>query len=61
MNKNNNSTQIPQLICLEKPSKGRNNGYYEVTIPTAFMPQGKGCLGAYQVYRFVGLKYGGVK
>ncbi|CAK0755177.1 hypothetical protein CCP1ISM_50036 [Azospirillaceae bacterium] len=49
----------PLLECIKEPDKNCNNGLYRVTLPNEFLPIKKfdgNCVGAYQVYFFVGLK-----
>jgi hypothetical protein len=51
-------TLLPaELICTKKPSKGCNDGYYEVKIPLIYMTQALEELAMYYSFKFVGLKY----
>ena len=45
----------PQLICVEKPHKGCNDGYYIVKIPYDFTLKGHHFIGIYLEYSFIGL------
>lgn len=51
-------TLLPaELICTKKPSKGSNDGFYEVKIPLIYMTQALEVPAAFYSFRFIGLKY----
>lgn len=47
---------IPELKVLKKPSKGCNNGFYEVIIPLKYMVDAYKVPAAFFSFRFIGLK-----
>lgn len=47
---------IPILVCTKKPTKGKNDGYYTVSIPLKYMIAAYEKPAAFFVFKFVGLK-----
>lgn len=47
---------IPELICTKKPTKGKNDGLYEVTIPLKYIIKACEAPAAYFVFKFIGIK-----
>ena len=47
---------LPQLVCIKKPDKNCNNGFYRVRIPINFLPKGSKFEGLTVEYQFIGLK-----
>lgn len=47
---------IPSLICTNKPTKGKNDGLYEVSIPLKYIIKACEAPAAYFVFKFIGLK-----
>ena len=45
---------VPELVCLEKPKSGNNDGVYVVRIPFKFMLVKN--VATWYEYRFIGMK-----
>lgn len=57
MRKTKKIEPIPELKCIKKPSKGCNDGFYEVVIPLKYMVDAYKVPAAFFVFKFVGLRY----
>ena len=50
-------TLLPaELWCTKKPSKGANDGYYEVRIPLVYMVEAFKTPAPYYIFKFIGLR-----
>lgn len=49
---------IPELKCIKLPSKGCNDGYYQVSIPLKYMIAAYEKPAAFFVFKFIGMKKG---
>lgn len=47
---------IPQLLCIKKPTKGKNDGVYSVKIPLKHMVSAYENPAAFFVFNFIGIK-----
>ena len=51
------SDPIPELLCLQKPRRGTNDGVYEITIPIKYLIKAVEVPAAFYKFKFIGLLY----